>query len=282
MRTGTTTPSKPLFAPQFPLSPPPIDMTTEKGVALVTGASQGIGRAIALRLATDGFDVALNDIPSHEAMLKITAEEVATRGRRVHCVLADVSSEKQVETMFSDVVRALGGLDVMVANAGISIMKSFVETTAEDLDRIVGVNLRGTFLCYKYAGLQMIAQGRGGRIIGACSGTGKQGQASLSAYSASKFGIRALTQSAALEFGAHGITVNAYAPGPVKTPMWDDLESTLGTPPGVLEDQLSQSAAVGYVGMPADIAALVSFLASKESHLLTGQSISIDGGRFFD
>ncbi|KAN0125875.1 Short-chain dehydrogenase/reductase [Russula decolorans] len=257
-------------------------MTIAKGIALVTGASQGIGRAIALRLATDGFDVALNDIPSHEAMLGITAEEIASRGRRAHCVLVDVSSEKQVETMVSDVVGALGGLDVMVANAGISMMKSFVETTAEDLDRIVGVNLRGTFLCYKYAGLQMIAQGRGGRIIGACSGTGKQGQASLSAYSASKFGIRALTQCAALEFGAHGITVNAYAPGPVKTPMWDDLESTLGTPPGVLEDQLSQGAAVGCVGMPADIAALVSFLASKESHIITGQSISIDGGRFFD
>ncbi|KAI0273052.1 hypothetical protein BGY98DRAFT_1099595 [Russula aff. rugulosa BPL654] len=257
-------------------------MTVAKGVALVTGASQGIGRAIALRLASDGYDVALNDVPTREAMLKITAEEVASRGRRTQCVLVDVSSEKQVENMISDVVRELGGLDVMVANAGISIMKSFVDTTAEDLDRIVGVNLRGTFLCYKYAGMQMIAQGRGGRIIGACSGTGKQGQASLSAYSASKFGIRALTQCAALEFGAHGITVNAYAPGPVKTPMWDDLESTLGSPPGVLEDQLAQGAAVGYVGMPADIAALVSFLASKESHLITGQSLSIDGGRFFD
>jgi len=257
-------------------------MAIAKGVALVTGASQGIGRAIALHLATDGFDVALNDIPAHETMLGITANEIASRGRRAHCALADVSSEKQVENMVSDVVRALGGLDVMVANAGISIMKSFVETTAEDLDRIISVNLRGTFLCYKYAGLQMIAQGRGGRIIGACSGTGKQGQASLSAYSASKFGIRALTQCAALEFGRHRITVNAYAPGPVKTPMWDDLESTLGTPPGILEDQLSNGAAVGYVGMPADVAQLVSFLASKESHLITGQSISIDGGRFFD
>ncbi|KAH9067890.1 hypothetical protein EDB87DRAFT_1800834 [Lactarius vividus] len=254
----------------------------EKGVALVTGASQGIGRAIALRLASDGFDVALNDIPACEAMLATAAEEVAARGRRAHCILADVSSEQQVETMVLDVVRVLGRLDVMVANAGISMMKSVLDTTAEDLDRVLSVNLRGTFLCYKYAGKQMMAQGRGGRIIGACSGTGKQGQASLSAYSASKFGIRALTQCAALEFGQYGITVNAYAPGPVKTPMWDDLEVGLGTPPGVLEDHLSKTAAVGYLGVPNDIAALVSFLASKESHLLTGQAISIDGGRHFD
>ncbi|KAI0002516.1 hypothetical protein BJV74DRAFT_604275 [Russula compacta] len=257
-------------------------MTLVKGVALVTGASRGIGRAIALRLASDGFDVGLNDIPTHEPMLKFVAKEVAARGRRAHCVLADVSSEEQVENMVSDVVRTLGGLDVMVANAGISMMRSFVETTAEDLDRVLGVNLRGTFLCYKYAGKQMIAQGRGGRIIGACSGTGKQGQASLSAYSASKFGIRALTQCAALEFGGHRITVNSYAPGPVKTPMWDDLEASLGTPQGALEEQLSKGAAVGYVGEPSDIAALVSFLASKDSHLMTGQSIGIDGGRHFD
>jgi len=266
----------------LPRLSPQRDMTIAKGIALVTGASQGIGRAIALRLASDGFDVALNDVPSREAILGLAAEEVVARGRRAHCVLADVSSEKQVETMVSDVVRALGGLDVMVANAGISMMKSFVDTTAEELDRILGVNVRGTFLCYKYAAKHMIEQGRGGRIIGACSGTGKQAQASLSAYSASKFAIRGLTQSAALEFGAHGITVNAYTPGPVKTPMWDDLEAGIGSPPGALEEQLSKTAAVGYVGVPTDIAALVSFLASKESHLLTGQSISIDGGRYFD
>lgn len=236
-------------------------MAISKGVALVTGASQGIGRAIALRLASDGFDVALNDIPSHEAMLATTAEEVASRGPRVHCVLADVSSEKQVETMVSDVINVFGGLDVVCTESlphsdtrnepyqltmlaltdgckcrylyDEKFCRQFVwhpfaswralaktspsSATAEDLDRILGVNVRGTFLCYKYAAIQMIAQGRGGRIIGmpsmplpvlrcslwlghyrtgACSGTGKQGQASLSAYTASKFSIRGLTQSA--------------------------------------------------------------------------------------
>jgi len=244
----------------------------------VTGASQGIGRAIALRLAADGYDIALNDIPAQEATLRVTEEESTSLGRRAHCVLADVSSEEQVQTMVSDVVRELGGLDVMVANAGIYLKKGFVETTVEDLDRIYGINLRGTFLCYKYAGLQMIAQGRGGRIIGACSGLGKQASAHATAYSASKFGVRGLTQSAALEFGAHGITVNAYAPGPVKTPMWDGIAAKLRTPIEVVE----KGAAVGYMGVPTDIAALVSFLASKESHLITGQSINIDGGRFFD
>ncbi|KAN0111621.1 Short-chain dehydrogenase/reductase [Russula decolorans] len=254
-------------------------MTMAKGVALVTGAAQGIGHAIALRLAADGYDIALNDLPAQEAVLRVTAEEVASRGRRVHCVLADVSSEKQVQTMVSDVVRVLGGLDVMVANAGIFLMKSFVETTAEDLDRIIGVNLRGTFLCYKYAGLQMIAQGRGGRIIGACSGSGKQGYAALPAYSSSKFGIRALTQCAALEFGAHGITVNTYSPGPVKTPLWDGIVTMAGAG---IEDQFTKDTALGYMGLPTDVAALVSYLASKESHLITGQSINIDGGRYFD
>ncbi|KAI0292416.1 hypothetical protein BC826DRAFT_440640 [Russula brevipes] len=114
----------------------------------------------------------------------------------MHCVLADVSNEKQVEAMVSDVVRALGGLDVMVANAGIFMMKSFVDTTAEELDRILGVNVRGTFLCYKCAAKHMIEQSRGGRIIGACSIAGKQAKASLSAYSASKSAIRGLTQCA--------------------------------------------------------------------------------------
>jgi len=244
----------------------------------VTGASQGIGRAIALRLAADGYDIALNDIPAQEATLRVTEEESTSLGRRAHCVLADVSSEEQVQTMVSDVVRELGGLDVMVANAGIFLMKGFVETTAEDLDHIYGVNLRGTFLCYKYAGLQMIAQGRGGRIIGACSRLGKQAGPYSTAYCASKFGVRGLTQSAALEFGAHGITVNAYAPGPVKTSMWNGIAAKLRTPIEVVE----KDSAVGYIGVPTDIAALVSFLASKESHLITGQSINIDGGRLFD
>ncbi|KAI0317836.1 acetoin reductase family protein [Amylostereum chailletii] len=256
--------------------------SASKGVALVTGAAQGIGRAVALRLASDGFDVAVNDIAPSREKLEAVVDEITKKGRKGHLVVADVSKETEVEAMVKEVVNVLGSLDVMVANAGISIMKPIIDTSAEELDRILAVNLRGTFLCYKYAGKQMIAQGHGGRIIGACSGTGKKGQAALSAYSASKFGIRAITQCAAMEMGRNGITVNAYAPGPVKTQMWNDLEVVIGGPPGALEEELNKTCAVGYVAVPDDVAALASFFASKEAHLITGQCVNIDGGREFD
>ncbi|KAK0451678.1 NAD(P)-binding protein [Armillaria borealis] len=251
-------------------------------VALVTGAGQGIGRAIALRLASDGFDVALNDLQANEANLVSALAAVEAIGRKGCYIFADVSQETEVEEMISKVVEELGGLDVMVCNAGISIMKSIFNTTAEDFDRITSVNLRGTFLCYKHAGKQMVTQGKGGRIIGACSGTGKKGQPLFSAYAASKFGIRGLTQVAALEFGPHGISVNAFAPGPVKTPMYDHFETIIGTPEGVLEQELNKTAALGRIALPEDIAVVVSFLASKETSLITGQTINVDGGIVFD
>jgi len=156
----------------------------------------------------------------------------------------------------------------------------------EQWDRVLAVNLRGVFLCYKHAAKQMIAQGRGGRLIGASSLAGKKGHAQYSAYSASKFAVRGLTQSAALEYAKHGITVNAYAPGTIMTPMVQDIEDTLVKGTGMTPEQASQLTAnigaVGYKGTPEDIANLVSYLVSKEAHFVTGQSISCDGGAFFD
>ncbi|KAJ7779153.1 NAD-binding protein [Mycena metata] len=248
-------------------------------VALVTGAAQGIGRAIALRLAEDGLDVAVNDIASNSESLDTLVDEIQKKGRKSSKCIADVSQEEAVKQMVEQVVKDHGGLDVMVANAGV-LGKNlpFVEVSGEEWDRVINVNSRGTFLCYKYAGIQMVKQGRGGRILGACSVAGKQAIGTQAAYSASKFAVRGLTQAAALEFGPHGITANAYAPGAIDTTMMD-------SEPGIRDAMLkeyTQRSPLKKIGAPGDIASLVSFLVKKEAQFITGQSISINGGIFFD
>ncbi|TFK66468.1 NAD-binding protein [Pluteus cervinus] len=264
-----------------------------KGVALVTGAAQGIGRGIALRLADDGFDVAINDITSKAEALALVQEEIKTRasakGHKISTlvVLADVSKEDQVEKMVGDVVKELGGLDVMVANAGVCLWTSILETTAEEWDRHFAINAKGTFFCYKHAAKQMIKQGRGGRIIGASSAAGKQGFPNLGMYSATKFAVRGLTHAAAREWGPHKITVNAYAPGMIDTPLSESLDATYvqlnaGVPSGAFLAEAAKFGAVGYLGKPEDVAGLVSYLASKEAHFVTGQNVSINGGTYLD
>ncbi|KAH9177649.1 hypothetical protein EDB89DRAFT_1426197 [Lactarius sanguifluus] len=247
-------------------------------VALITGAARGIGRAIALRLADDGLDVAVNDRSSSPELDELV-REIKGKGRRSLAVPADVSLEPEVENSVRKVVQDLGSLDVMVANAGIVGFEPFLDTTVENFDRLMAVNARGTMLCYKHAAKQMIAQARGGRIIGACSLAGKQAQVSGPAYSVTKFAVRGLTQAAALELGKYGITVNAYAPGIVETPMIAEARGHFGT------DGLSRliaSTLVNRIGTPEEIAGLVSYLASNGSGFVTGQSISINGGSFFD
>ncbi|KAJ7627825.1 hypothetical protein DFH06DRAFT_1006877, partial [Mycena polygramma] len=174
------------------------------------------GRAVALRLASDGFDVAVNDIPSKSAQLEAVKAEVIAAGRGSAVFIGDVSVDADVKALVAGVVATFGGLDVaMRPRVGcIEVVHPFTFKTAEpeDWDRTFAINVRGTFLCYKHAAKQMVLQGRGGRIIGACSGAGKQAQPGLPDYSASKFAVRGLTQAAALDFGKHGITVNAYAP----------------------------------------------------------------------
>jgi acetoin reductase-like protein len=255
--------------------------TTTK-VALVTGAARGIGRAIALRLAEDGFDVAVNDIPG-TSELDGLVQEIQSKGRRSLSVPADISLEADVERIIQKVVQDLGSLDVMVANAGIIVYESFQSITVESFDRVMAVNARGTMLCYKHAGKQMIAQGRGGRIIGASSLAGKQASHVIPSYSATKFAIRGLTQAAAQEFGVHGITVNAYAPGPVDTRLLDPLKapdaSGAGSPALAA---LVASTPVRRLGQPEDVAGIVSYLASDGSGFVTGQCVSINGGCFFD
>ena len=254
-------------------------------VALVTGAARGIGRGIALRLAADGLDVAVNDIEANRDQLEGVAEEIRGSGRRAAAVVADVSDPGEVEGMVSSVAEELGSLDVMVANAGIAQVKPLLEVTPEDFDNLMAVNLRGVFLCYTEAARQMIRQGRGGKIIGAASIAAHKGFAMLGHYSASKWAVRGLTQAAAQEWAEYGITVNAYCPGIVGTAMWElideELAKHMGLQKGEALAQYSELIALGRVEEPEDVAAFVSYLASRDSNYMTGQSVMIDGGIIF-
>ncbi|KAJ6506169.1 acetoin reductase family protein [Mycena vitilis] len=248
-----------------------------KGIAFVTGAAQGIGKAIALRLASDGFDIAVNDVSPKADKVDELIEEIKAKGRAASAHVGDVSDESQVKSMVEEAVEFHGGLDVMVANAGVMTFALIDHTSVDHWDRVMAINARGTFLCFKYAGMQMISQGRGGRMIGACSTAGKQGSPMASAYCASKFAIRGLTQSAASEYGPHRITVNSYAPGPTDTEMMRSMDkahaemtgSAIGTYTKLLEKEL----ALPMSPTPHDIAALVSFIASKESQFITGDEL---------
>ncbi|KAJ6564018.1 hypothetical protein B0H19DRAFT_1140203 [Mycena capillaripes] len=273
------------FAISVPSCSKPINahMSTpmpSKGIAIVTGAAQGIGRAVALRLADDGFDVAVNDLSIHEDKLDVLLHEIQRKGQASSKHIADVSQDVEVRQMVEHVVQDHGGLDVMVANAGVAgRIGSLTEVSLDEWDRVMRINAQGPFLCYKYAAIEMIKQGRGGRIIGASSLAGKQG-GPQAAYSASKFAVRGLTQAAALELGKYEITVNAYAPGAVETPLLAGIDT-----PEKMEaiiNQLKEMSPLKRIGSVEDISNLVSFLASKESQFITGQSISINGGVFFD
>ncbi|KAI9451788.1 NAD-binding protein [Russula earlei] len=256
---------------------------SDKGVALVTGAARGIGRAIAIRLAEDGFDVAVNDLPGTPELDEVI-KAIESKGRRAVAAPGDVSEESVVTDMIQRTVSTLGSLDVMVANAGAVILETFLETSVEAFDKQMAVNARSVMLCYKHAAKQMISQGRGGRIVGASSMAGKQATEVLFAYSATKFAVRGMTQSAALALGSHGITVNAYAPGGVETRLLDAFDNFLEplAGPRAGRNGLLAITAVGRIGEPEEIAHLVSYLASKEAGFITGQTISINGGSYFD
>ncbi|KAF5383188.1 hypothetical protein D9615_005091 [Tricholomella constricta] len=251
-------------------------------VAIVTGAAQGIGRAIALRLAADGLDVAVDDLPSKLPLLEALVADIEKLGRKAVALTYNVTKENEMEAMVAKTVSDLGRLDVMVANAGITGgSRSIMEADVDGFESVAAVNVRGTLLCYKYAARQMVKQGTGGRIIGASSIAGKQGFANLGAYCASKAVVRSLTHTAALELAAHNITVNAYAPGIIETSM-SKFHSTrendvaLGGPCTAVKVLMNVPHAK--VAQPEDVANLVSYLASPESHFMTGQTVSIDGG----
>ncbi|KDQ56302.1 hypothetical protein JAAARDRAFT_36476 [Jaapia argillacea MUCL 33604] len=253
-------------------------------VAIVTGSAQGIGRAIALQLAEDGPDVVVNDIKSCYDKVEEVVNQIRAKGGKAVGAVGDVSSEVEVQAVVDKAVSEFGGLDVMVANAGVLAIKPFLDTSVKDWERILSINSRGTFLLYQAAARQMIKQGRGGSIIAACSDAGTRGMPMLSAYSASKAAVRGLTQTASTELWRHGITVNAYAPGAIATDMALHAIAEGGAEEKVANDTAET---VGLpsdtpVGTPEDVAALVSFLASPKARWISGQTIHVNGGAQFE
>lgn len=252
----------------------------EQRVAVVTGAGRGIGAAIAHRLAGDGLAVMVSDVDG--ATAQGTAEAIGAAGGRAASHVTDVADRAACTALVDATREAFGGVDVMVANAGIAQVKTLLEVTPEDMDRMLGVNLCGVLWCLQAAAEVMIEQGTGGKIINAASIAGHQGFDHLGHYSASKFAVRALTQAAAKELAPHQITVNAYCPGIVGTTMWDEIDvglgGYLGTGKGEALQQYSQLIALGRVQTPEDVASFVSYLAGRDSDYMTGQAVVIDGG----
>ena len=255
-------------------------MTINGKVALVTGAGQGIGRAIALRLARDGADIAIVDV--NDAKITAVAEEVKKLGRRATTFKADVTRRDDVFAAVEHAEEALGGFDIMVNNAGIAQVQPLLDVTPEEVERILKVNVEGVLWGIQAAAKKLKSRGRTGKIISASSIAGHDGFGMLGVYSATKFAVRALTQAAARELASDGITVNAYAPGIVGTDMWVEIDRRFaeltGTAVGATYKKYVEGIALGRAETPEDVAGLVSYLAGPDADYMTGQTPLIDGG----
>lgn len=239
------------------------------GVALVTGASRGIGRAIAFKLADDGYAVAVNYTAS-AAKAEDVVERITANGGSAMAVQADVSDPDAVRDLIAAVENELGPVTVLVNNAGITEDGLLLRMSAEQWDRVLSTNLRSVFLCTK-AVLRGMIRARGGRIINISSVSGVAGNAGQANYAASKAGVIGFTKSIAKEVGSRGITVNAVAPGFIATDMTD-----------ALGDSVTEAAvahiSLGRLGEPEEVASVVGYLASDGASYITGQTIVVDGG----
>jgi 3-oxoacyl-[acyl-carrier protein] reductase len=238
-------------------------------VVLITGASQGIGKAIALKFASLGAKVALNDIIFQEENLKIVKTEIESAGQEVEYFLADVSKLEEVEKMMQEIQAKFGRLDVLINNAGITKDRTLAKMTSEEWQKVIDVNLTGVFNCSKSA-LSLIVPSQG-NIVSVASIVGQRGNFGQANYAASKAGIIAFTQSWAKEVGKVGVRVNAIAPGFIETKMAEAI-------PEQLKVAVKQLTALGRFGKPEEIADVVVFLASDQASFISGAVINIDGG----
>ena len=256
-------------------------MLLDGTTALVTGAGAGIGEATAVALANAGADVAVADFDADAATR--TRAKLESLGRRSVSIRADIGDLSDINSMVRTAVRELGGIDVLVNNAGVTRHGAILDTSEELWDLMHRVNAKGTFFCMQSVARQMVEQGRGGRIIN-ISSTGAKGfrGTSSAAYAASKGAIISMTYIAAIQLATHDINVNAICPGLVDTQMLRGMlaqrSADTGTPVEQLVEGLKQMVPLGRLDDPEDVGALAAFLAGPGGRNITGQTINIDGG----
>lgn len=247
-------------------------MTEQAKIALVTGASRGIGRAIAIGMAKRGFDVAINDIERQKDALQDVAKEIEKAGRRALSVYADVSRKIDVEAMIKKTIDAFGRIDAVVNNAGILIASDVEHLKEEHWDSVLDVNAKGTFLVVQ-AVLPHMKKQKYGRIVNIASIGGKHGAPEQAHYSASKAAVMGFTRVLAQEVGTFGITANCVCPGIILTDMGrvnlDDV---------AIREAWQEKTAMRRIGDPEDVVGPVAFLASDDAAFVTGQSLNVDGG----
>ena len=246
-------------------------MNEKKPLALITGASRGIGAAIALKLAQDGFHVLIN-YSSNEAKAREVLDSITQQGGSGELLGFDVSQPSQVDEKFEWIAKNRGPLAVLVNNAGVTIDSLLIRLKNADLDRTLDIDLKGAIFCTRAAAKQMMRE-RSGSIIQISSVVGESGNAGQSAYAAAKAGLIGFTKSVAKELASRHVRVNVVAPGFVSTDMTGALTDTQ-------KEAILQTIPLGFFGAPEDISSLVAFLASPMSRYITGQVIGVNGGMY--
>lgn len=244
-------------------------MTGEGRVAVVTGGGRGIGRAVALRLANDGANVAIS-YRSNDDAAESAAEEVRAAGVLCEIYKGDVASQDDVRALFEGVADAFGRIDILINNAGLTRDNLMMRMKEQEFDDVIGTNLKGTYLCTR-AALRPMIRARWGRIVNVSSVVGLVGNAGQANYAASKAGIIGFTKSVAREVAQRGITANVVAPGYVETELTGSL-------PEKVKGQIREQVPAGRFGEAEEVAEVVAFLAGEGAGYVTGQTVAVDGG----